>query len=339
MAQEKKNVVVIGGAGFIGSHVCDDLVKVANVICIDNFTSGKPENIQHLLRLPNFEFINADINEIVDLEQFAEVEKFDVKFHGVQEIYNLAVPTSPKNFEDFIVETAITNAQGTINALNLAVKYRAKFMQFSSSVIYGTDHGMDDFVDETEYGVVDPLHQNAVYDEGKRFAETITMAYRKKFNLDAKIIRIFRTYGPRMPLFEGHMIPDFIVSALDDQPLVLYGTQDFQTSLVYVDDVVSAVHKVMASSQAGPYNVGSPLKITLTKVAEKIISMTQSSSSIEYEKQLSFMRELALPDITKIKNEIDWFPVVTLEKGLQKTIEYTQAHKILVNWSQVQRIK
>lgn len=333
----KKTVLVIGGAGFIGSHLCDTLVKEANVICIDNFISSQPSNIEHLFALPNFEFINGDITHIDDLDGYAELEKFDVRFHGIQEIHNLAVPTSPKNFNKFKVETALANSQGTINALNLAVKYRSKFLQYSSSVVYGT--GKVEFLEENEYYPVDPLDANAVYDEGKRFAETITLAYREKYDIDAKIVRIFRTYGPRMPLFEGHMIPDFIVAALDNQPLVVYGNDDFDTSLVYVSDVVSAVQKIMTSPHAGPFNVGSPLSVSLTDVAQKIITMTSSSSVIEHDKELQFMRKLPLPDITKVKKEVDWFPVMTLDKGLQKTIEYTQAHKILINWANVERIK
>ncbi|MCC6639017.1 NAD-dependent epimerase/dehydratase family protein [Candidatus Falkowbacteria bacterium] len=328
--QFKKNVLVLGGAGFIGSHLCDDLVKIANVICVDSFISSDPLNIEHLLALPNFEFIRADINDVLDLENIPELEKFDIKFHGLQEVYNLAVPTSPKNFNQFKAETAITNTQGTINALNIALKYRSKFLQFSSSVVYGMPTTRGVYVEETSFFPVDPLSPNGVYDEGKRVADTLVMTYREKYNLDAKIIRIFRTYGPRMPLFEGHMIPDFIVNALNGEPLVIFGSEQFETSLVYVDDVISACHKVMMSPHAGPYNVGNPLSYKLADVAKKIITMTQSTSKIEYQGALQFMRELALPNISKIKKEIDWFPVMTLDKGLEKTIEYTRAHKILV---------
>jgi len=340
MTQEKKKtILVLGGAGFIGSHLCDDLVKKHNVICVDNFISGFPENIEHLLALENFVFINTDVNQLVDLEKYKDLEKFDIKFHGIQEIYNLSVPTSPKNFNKFKVETAVTNSLGTINALNLAVKYRAKFLQFSSSVVYGVSEHKKEYIQEDSFSAIDPLDVNAVYDEGKRFAETLTMSYREKYDLDAKILRIFRVYGPRMPLFEGHMIPDFIVAALDNKEMILYGGENFTTSLLYVDDVISACHKIMQSTKSGPYNIGNPLSYNLSEVAKSIIEMTQSSSELKYADKLQFMRELGLPDITKAKREIDWFPLFTLEKGLEKTIEYTQAHKILVNWADVKELE
>jgi len=341
MAQQigKRNILIIGGAGFIGSHLCDSLVKEANVICLDNFISSTVANIDHLLSLPNFSFINGDINNITDLDELPEAQKFDVKFKGIQEIYNLAVPTSPKNFNRLKLETAVTNSQGTINALNMAVKYRAKFLQFSSAVVYGDGEARGQYLTEDKYFVLDPFSKNAVYDEGKKFAETLTATYRERFQLDAKIVRIFRTYGPRMPLFDGQMIPDFIVAAIDNQPLVLYGGSDFTTSLVYVADVVTACLKIMASAEFGPINIGSPLSHNLAEVAQKIIKKTGSTSEVQFAPQLQFMRELGLPNITAAKEKIDWFPVVTLDNGLEKTIEYTQAHKILVNWEKVQVIK
>lgn len=341
MAQQigKRNVLLIGGAGFIGSHLCDTLVKEANVICIDNFITSSVVNIEHLLSLPNFSLINGDINNITDLDEQPEAQKFDVKYKGIQEIYNLAIPMSPMNFNKYKLETVTTNSQGTINALNLAVKYRAKFLQFSSSVVYGTNGVRGQYLVENEYFNLDPFAKNAVYDEGKKFAETLTATYREKFQLDAKIVRIFRTYGPRMTLFDGQMIADFIVAAIDNQPLVLYGGPDFTTSLIYVSDVVTACLKIMSSTEFGPLNIGSPLSHNLSEVAKKIIQKTGSSSQIQFAPQLQFMRELGLPNITAAKEKIDWFPVVTLDNGLDKTIEYTQAHKILVNWEKVQVIK
>lgn len=335
---DKKNVLVLGGAGFIGSHLCDDLVKDSNVICIDNFVSGNPKNIEHLLLLPNFVLLKMDINEMPDMLTIAEIERFDIKFQGIQEIYNLAIPMSPKNFNKFKVETAVTNSQGTINALNIAVKHRAKFLQFSSSVIYGDGGSRDQFLKETDYKIIDPLSNNAVYDEGKKFAETLCFSYKERFDLDIKIVRIFTTYGPRMPLFEGHMIPDFIVAAIDNQPLVMYGGEDFTRSLVYIDDVLDACHKIMKSAESGPFNIGAPFGYKLVDVAKKIIEMVNSTSQVEFAPALQFMRELGLPDITAAKNKIDWFPVTTLENGIKKTIDYTQAHKILVDWNQVRKI-
>jgi UDP-glucuronate decarboxylase len=330
-----KIVAVFGGAGFIGSHLCERLLETGcNVICVDNFSSSGQNNISHLLRLPNFEFIRHDITEPIDFEAIEDLHKFQVNVFGISEVYNLAVPTSIKNFEKFKMQTCLANFLGTKNTLDLAVKYKAKYMQFSSQVVYGNfekgDYVEENFVE----GINNQLDPRACYDEGKRYAETLVDVYRETHNLDTKILRIFRTYGPRMLLDDGQMIPDFIVNALDAKTLMIHGDESFRTSLVYVSDVVEAALKLIDTDSHGPFNVGNPEIHQIINVAKKVVEMTGSASTIEYGEKLLFLREGAFPNISKIKDEIGWFPLVTLEEGLQKTIEYTQAHKDLLVFSQ-----
>lgn len=336
---EKKNILVLGGAGFIGSHLCDKLVKDHKVICVDNFISGKQENISHLLQSDNFIFINEDVNNLIDLEKFKELERFQVKFQGIQEIYNLACPTSPKDFKKTVIASAWTNSIGTIRALDLAVKYKAKFLHYSSSVVYGPRNEDDPLMSENKYFPASPLTPRACYDEGKRFAETLVYTYRQFYDLDAKILRIFTTYGPRMPLFEGHMIPDFIVAALDNQPLIIYGDENFSTTLCYISDVVDASLKMMAGTEIGPFNIGNSDEHKISDVAKKILAMTESKSEIHYADPLLFMSRLGIPDISLAKEKLQWFPVTLLDRGLAETVEYGKANKVVIDWSKVEEIK
>ncbi|MCX6744226.1 MAG: GDP-mannose 4,6-dehydratase [Candidatus Parcubacteria bacterium] len=338
-AFEKKNILVLGGAGFIGSHICDKLVKDNQVICVDNFVSGSRENIDHLLQNENFVFINDDVNSLVNLEKYKELERFQIKFQGIQEIYNLACPTSPIDFTKNIILSAHTNSIGTIRALDLAVKYKAKILHFSSSVVYGPRNDQEPTMTEGKYYPLSPLTPRACYDEGKRFAETLVYTYRQHYNLDAKILRLFTTYGPRMPLFVGHMIPDFIVAALDNQPLVIYGDANFTTTLCYISDVIDASTKMMASAEAGPYNIGSPEEHKVSDIAQEIIKMTNSKSEIHYADSLLFMTKLGIPDITQAKERLQWFPIMTLKKGLEETVLYGKAHRVMVNWNNTQIVK
>jgi UDP-glucuronate decarboxylase len=327
---DKKNILVTGGAGFIGSHLCDDLVKESKVICIDNFISGDEKNIDHLLRNPDFAFIKHDMTKPIDLEKRPELEKFQIKFQGVQEIYHLACPTSPKYFQNRIVDTVLANSLGVKNALDLAVKYKAKFMYFSSSVVYGPRRTDLKRFDEEYYGYVNPVAPRACYDEGKRFAETLVSTYRTAHNLDAKIARIFRTYGSRMKFNEGHMIPDFVFNALENKDLIVYGDESFSTSLCHVSDIISGIKKFMQSGEVGPINFGSELEQKIVDVANLVIKMTDSKSKIIYQDWLMFMSPLGIPDIALAKEKIGWFPVVRLEDGIKEVIDYVKAHKSLV---------
>jgi nucleoside-diphosphate-sugar epimerase len=234
---------------------------------------------------------------------------------------------SPKDFEKSRVDIILANSYGVKNALDLAKKYEAKFMQFSSSVIYGPRRGEKKMIKEDDLGAVDMLSERSAYDEGKRFAETMVKNYKDTYGLDTKIIRIFRTYGPRMKLDDDQMIPDFIRDSLDNKDLVIFGDKDFSSSFCYVSDVIDAVIKMMETTSSGPLNIGSDMDFNLADLAEKIIKITGSSSKVVYEKEKLFMTPLCLPDITKAREELGWMPVVTLENGLAKSVEDLRASK------------
>lgn len=324
---DKPNVLVTGGAGFIGSHLCDRLIATNKVICLDNFSTGDERNIDHLLADPNFEFIKHDIIEPLALENLPELQKFKIEFQGLQEIYNLACPTSPKDFDKNKIPTILASSYGVKNMLDLAVRYQAKFMHFSSSVVYGPRQENSVRVKESELGQVDFLSKRSSYDEGKRFSETLVENYRQVHGVNAKIIRPFRIYGPRLKLNEGNLIPDFINNALDNSDLIIPGEASFSTSLCYVNDCVDASLKLMAANLSGPVNIGSDIDISLTKICGIIIKILESKSKIKYSDRHLFITELCLPDITKAREELGWLPIVTLEKGLEKTIDDLRASK------------
>ncbi|MFH1744959.1 MAG: NAD-dependent epimerase/dehydratase family protein [bacterium] len=328
---DKKNILVTGGAGFIGSHLCDELIKDSKVICLDNFSTGEEKNIDHLLAEQNFEFIKHDIAEPIELDKLPELQKFKIEFQGIQEIYNLACPTSPNNFMENRIPTILANSVGLKNILDMAVKYQSKVIHFSSSVVYGPRKNQDEKIKEDDLGKVDVLSSRSSYDEGKRFAETMVVNYKDIFNLDAKILRLFRIYGPRMKFNDGHMIPDFIDSALENKDIIIYGGESFSSSFCYVSDCVDAALKMMESDVSGPINIGSDVDIGLTDLANKIISYIGSRSKINETEEKFFMTSLCLPDISKARNELGWLPIVTLEKGLERTINDLRASKGLVN--------
>ncbi|MCC7357370.1 NAD-dependent epimerase/dehydratase family protein [Candidatus Uhrbacteria bacterium] len=332
--QQKKNVLVTGGAGFIGSFLCERLLEKHRVICVDNFITSQESNIDHLLKNSDFEFIRHDFNTPFDPEVYPELARFRVKFDGLHEVYHLACPTSPKKFDQYRIQTLLANSQATKNALDLAVKYRSKILLASTSVVYGPRPADNQAYKEEYVGMVNNLSPRACYDEGKRYAETMFETYAQVYGIQVKIARIFRTYGPRMPLFDGQMIPDFITNALDGKDLVIYGDETFRTSLIYVSDVVDGMTKLMntSSSDIGPVNFGSDLDIPLIEVAQRIIEMTGSTSRIAFEPSLLFMSQLGLPDITKAKDKLGWLPLVRLDEGLKKTIDYTIAHKSLLGF-------
>lgn len=328
---DKKNILVAGGAGFIGSHLCDELVKNNKVICVDNFITGSERNIDHLLANPDFIFINHDLSKPLDLDAIPELKKFKVEFQGLQEIYNLACPMSPRRFLENRLATIMANSYVVKNLLDMAVKYSCKFLQFSSSVVYGPRQidAPDLKVKESDRGMVDQLSERSSYDEGKRFAETIVSNYRSLYNIDARIMRIFRVYGPRMEANDDQMIPDFINNALDNKDIVINGGESFSSSFCYVDDVIDAVGKFMNSELSGPINIGSDVDTNVTDLVKIIISLTQSQSNIVHAESKLFLSELVLPDIHMARNELGWMPVVTLENGLKKTIFDIEANKRL----------
>jgi len=331
---KQKTIVVVGGAGFIGSHLCSKLVKNNFIICIDDLSGGAEKNIDHLLSLPNFSFIKHNLNEELNLEDRVELKPLDLKFQGVQEIYHLAALMSPKKFKDVKLEIINNNINVTQNALKLAVKYKSKFLFSSSSVIYGNRPDNKTFFQEDYFGYVDPIGKRCCYDEGKRCAESMVAVYKEKYKLDAKIARIFRTYGMKMPLNDGHMIPDFVLNALNGKDLVIYGNEDFRTSLCHVTDIVDGMVELMnLEKDVGPVNFGSDQDYKLTDVANKIIEIAKDISpsaknlKIVYDDPLEFMRPLGLPSIAKAKEHLRWLPIVTLDTGLTSMIKYVMANK------------
>lgn len=327
---DKKNVIVTGGAGFLGSHLCDELVKTSKVICIDNFSSGIARNIEHLLQYPDFIFVKHDISEPLDLENVPELERFKIQFQGIQEIYNLACPTSPKEFDNLRIETIRANTSGLVNVLDMAVKYKAKFLQASSAVVYGPRRVDDPYFDESYIGCLDAFHPRSSYDLGKKYAEGVVETYQKVHSIDTRIARIFRTYGPRMKLRDGRMIPDFITDAIDNKQIEIRGDEAFSTSMCYVSDAVDAMIRLMGyeGEDIGPVNIGSDVDVTLAEVAKKIVEMTSSSSQIVHTDPILFYTQLGLPQVQKAKDMLGWLPVVTLDDGLRRTIDYAQAESV-----------
>lgn len=321
----KPNVLVTGAAGFIGSHLSEELLKNNHVIAVDNFITGTVKNIDHLLQNEDFEFIKHDMTETLDLTKFPELKKFKAELQGVQEIYHLACPTSPKEYSKFPIETLKANSHGTFNALELARQFNAKFLFLSSSSIYG-ELPAGEPIKEDNRGNVNPVGPRSCYNEGKRFAESLVINYHLKYELDAKIARIFNTYGPRMRLDDGRMIPDFIVSALKNEPLKIFGTEQDAGSYCYIDDVIEALVRLIKSDVNTPVNIGSMHAIRFIEVAKIIIELTNSSSEIKLTAPLPYTSLQLVPDITFAKESLDWFPIVSLEDGLKKSIDNMKVH-------------
>lgn len=328
-AFEKKNVLVTGGAGFIGSHLCERLIhENAHVICLDNFMNSKPINIEHILGSEDFVFINADITQPIQLENFRELERFNIKFQGIQEVYHLACPTSVKRFDEYKIQTLRANSDGMRNVLDLSVKNEAKVVFASSCVVYGPRSYSKFKFGETDLGALNQLSNRACYDEGKKFAETMCATYADVFRLDVKLARIFRTYGPRMMVADGQMINDFVAAALKNEDLIIYGHKDFKSSLTFVTDIVDGLIKLMQTPKGtGAVNLGTEFEYPIEEVAQKIVQKMGSKSRIRFEDPLPFLSELGIPDLTKAKDTMGWFPLTTLDDGLKQTIDYTIANQ------------
>lgn len=328
---EKKNVLVTGGAGFLGSHMCERLLQEAKVICMDDLSNSDVRNIEHLLQYPDFEFIKYDVTNPIDLTHFPELDKFQVKFQGVQEVYHLACPTSPKEFEQLKIQSLKANSSAMLSTLDLAVQYKAKYVFASSSVVYGEPTDAHYVFSEEDEGVVDHLSPRACYDEGKRFAETCVETYRQFYSLDAKIARVFTAYGPRMRLRQGFLIPDFIIDSLEGRDLVVYGDETLEQSLCYISDVIDGLERLM---RTGPHvsvvNIGSEEHVKMMDVANMIIQMTNSTSQVVLGESLVFLTKKGIPDLRRAKEQLGWLPLIRLEDGLRKTIDYTLAHKEMI---------
>lgn len=328
----RKNILVTGGAGFIGSHLCDALVKDHHVICVDNFSTSSVANIEHLLQNPNFEFINHDIVQPFDLTEFAELDRFKVKFQGIQEIYHLACPISKRHFEDFKIATVLTNSIGIKNVLDIAVANQAKILYASSSALYGP-RGDRQYVSESDLCILDHLTSHGAYDEGKRFSEAILYTYQDVYGVDVKITRLFRTYGPRMKLFDGNLVPDMINAALEGRDIELTYAEDARLGLCFVSDIVDGLVRHMNSPiDVTVVNLGSDQEQYLSSVAAQIIKLTDSESRVRFEPSKNgASHEAALPDIGKARQVLGWLPLVRLEDGLRRMIEYARAQRQLTH--------
>lgn len=302
-------VLVTGGAGFLGSHLCERLLQDGNdVICVDNLYTGSKDNIRHLMANPYFEFIRHDVTEPLYVE--------------VDQIYNLACPASPVHYQANPVKTTKTSVYGALNMLGLAKRVGARILQASTSEVYGDPeiHPQP----ESYRGCVNPIGIRSCYDEGKRVAETLFFDYHRMHGLEIKIMRIFNTYGPRMNPSDGRVVSNFIVQALKGEDITIYGDGSQTRSFCYVDDLIEGMVRLMASRAdfTGPCNLGNPGEFTILQLAEKVIALTGSSSQIIYRPLPSDDPLQRKPVIELAKRHLDWEPHIALEEGLKKTIDY-----------------
>lgn len=305
----RKRVLVTGGAGFIGSHLCDRLIKEGNdVICVDNLFTGSKDNIRHLIDDPYFEFIRHDVITPIYVE--------------CDQIYNLACPASPIQYQRDPIYTTKTSIYGAFNALGLAKRTGARILQSSTSEVYGDPEISPQ--PECYRGRVNTMGPRACYDEGKRVAETLFFDYHRQHNVDIKVMRIFNTYGPRMDIGDGRVVSNFIIQALKNEDITIYGDGSQTRSFCYVDDLVEGMIRMMNSRDGftGPVNVGNPEEFTILELANTVIRLTDSKSRIVFCDLPEDDPKQRKPDITLAKKELNWQPSTHLEEGLQKTIDY-----------------
>ena len=304
-----KRILITGGAGFIGSHLCERLLNEGNeVICLDNYFTGTKQNVKHLLDNRNFELVRHDITS----PYFVEVD----------EIYNLACPASPVHYQYNPIKTVKTSVMGAINVLGLAKRIQAKVLQASTSEVYGDPEVHPQ--PEVYWGNVNPIGIRSCYDEGKRCAETLFMDYHRQNKVKIKIVRIFNTYGPRMHPNDGRVVSNFIVQALQGKDITIYGDGTQTRSFQYVDDLVEVMIRMMNSGDdfIGPVNTGNPGEFTMLELAEKVIKLTGTKSKIVFQPLPSDDPKQRRPDITLAKERLGWEPKVALDEGLKKTIAY-----------------
>ena len=307
--EEPGKVLVTGGAGFLGSHLCRELIRQGHdVLCLDNFFTGHKRNIQDLLGQPSFDLIRHDVVNPIFLE--------------VDQIYNLACPASPVHYQYNPVKTIKTSVMGTINVLGLAKRVRARVLQASTSEVYGNPQIHPQV--ESYWGHVNPIGLRSCYDEGKRCAETLCFDYHRQNNIGIKVARIFNTYGPNMDINDGRVVSNFIIQALQNKPLTVYGDGTQTRSFCYVDDMVKGLIALMNSPKdiTGPVNLGNPIEITIKEIAERILRLTGSSSPIDHRPLPADDPVQRQPDITLAKEKLNWQPTVNLDEGLGHTIGY-----------------
>jgi len=305
----KTKVLVTGGAGFLGSHLCNKLLKDSyDVLCIDNYSTGSKDNIAELLKNPYFKSVRHEIT----MPFYTEVDQ----------IYNLACPASPIHYQKDPVQTTKTCVHGAINMLGLAKRTNARILQASTSEVYGDP----DVHPQTEdyWGRVNPIGIRSCYDEGKRCAETLFFDYHRQYNLEIKVARIFNTYGPKMNPFDGRVVSNFIVQALTGEDITIYGKGEQTRSFCYVDDLIDGITKLMNSSSEinGPINLGNNSEFTMIELAEKVLNLTKSRSKIVFKSLPLDDPRQRQPNLTKAKKELDWEPSVSLDDGLKETVNY-----------------
>ena len=305
----RDEILVTGGAGFLGSHLCDRLIADGyDIICVDNFFTGAKQNLYHLMGNPHFELVRHDVTFPLYIE--------------VSEIYNLACPASPLHYQHDPVQTTKTSVHGAINMLGLAKRLRAKIFQASTSEVYGSPkiHPQT----EDYWGHVNPIGLRSCYDEGKRCAETLFFDYQRQHNLNIKVARIFNTYGPRMHMQDGRVVSNFIVQALKGKSITIYGDGSQTRSFCYVDDMIEGMIRFMNSEDGfnGPINLGNPIEISIKKLAEKVIDLTGSSSKFVWRPLPTDDPKQRRPDISVAKTKLDWQPTTSIDQGLEKTIAY-----------------
>ncbi len=306
--RQPKRILVTGGAGFLGSHLCGDLVAAGHeVICLDNLFSGTKRNIYPLLGNPRFEFLRHDIIQPILLE--------------VDQVYNLACPASPVHYQSNPVKTVKTNVMGTIHMLGLAKRVRARILQASTSEVYGDPQQHPQ--QETYWGNVNPIGLRSCYDEGKRLAETLMMDYHRQNGVDVRIARIFNTYGPNMSEHDGRVVSNLIVQALQRQPLTIYGDGSQTRSFCYVSDLVRGLRLLMAADQLHePVNLGNPAEFTILELAEMVLELTGSPSQLDFKPLPKDDPERRRPDISRAQEQLGWQPQAELRQGLLETIDY-----------------
>lgn len=304
-----KTILITGGAGFLGSNLCEKLLKQDNkVICVDNLYTGKEKNIEYLSNNPNFKFIKHDVINPLEIEEH------------IDEIYNLACPASPPFYQADPIGTTKTCVFGIINMLELAKKNNAKILQASTSEVYGEPEVHPQV--ETYRGNVNPIGIRSCYDEGKRAAESLMFDYHRLYNIDIKVIRIFNTYGPKMNPDDGRVVSNFIVQALRGEDITVYGDGTQTRSFCYVDDLLEGMVRLMNSNLTGPVNIGNPGEFTMLELANKVIQFTNSTSKIVHRPIPSDDPTRRRPNISLAKEELHWEPLINLDCGLKQTIEY-----------------
>ena len=305
------NIVITGGSGFVGSYLCEKLINDGHeIIVVDNLLTGSTENINHLMHNENFSFIEHDVQNHIEIEN-----KVDYVLH-------FASAASPKAYTEHPVNTLKAGSVGTINTLGLAKKHDAEYLLASTSEVYG-----DPLISpqtEEYWGNVNPNGERSMYDEAKRFAEAAVATYSRSYDLKTKIVRIFNTYGPRMQLNDGRVVTNFIVQALKNENITIYGDGSQTRSFSYIEDTVAGIISLMNSSEYDVFNIGNPNEITVGQLAEKIIELTDSTSEIKYLELPNDDPKQRKPDITKAKTKLNWEPKVNLEDGLTKTIKWVE---------------